>query len=201
MGVSSLVPRILKNKYTDLVLLILYLLSFSVILFSSKNIIVNILICLGMQFLFNHILWGFITGSIVGNSHKKSIRLLKLQHALADLPSPHDAVSLIKGGEIREGLLNEYIDFCLTDIGVSKIVKDFNINKEKLKEIYWTLMGSGAGQWADGHFVALSVLAYMQPLEYYLRAKKIGRPDAEVMFNHITYFEKGMISIQNDWLK
>ena len=101
-------------------------------------------------------------------------------------------IELINWSEKREKLLNEYIDFCLTDTGISKVVKDFNITKKDIKEIYNQLLASGAGQWQGGHYVALSTLAYAQPLEYFLKAKKIHKSDLEIMYNLTVYFEKGM---------
>ena len=113
---------------------------------------------------------------------------------------PQDAESLIRLSEQRERLLGEYIDFCLTDIGVSKIIEDYEITKEGLKEIYNKLLALGDGQWVGGHYVALSTLAYVQPLEYFLKAQKIGKSGVEVAYNLIIYFEKRMVLIPNEWL-
>ena len=139
--------------------------------------------------------------SVILYSIRKSIRLKRLQSVLANIPLPKDALTLISWSEKREKLLNEYIDFCLEDPGVFKIVKDFDIAKKDIKEIYGQLLASGAGQWQGGHYVALSTLAYMQPLEYFLKAKKIHKSDLEIMYNLTVYFEKNLSSIPQEWLK
>src|SRR3989344_3586084 len=125
-------------------------------------------------------------------SIRKSTKLRKLQSALANIPLPQDVSALISWSEKRENLLSEYVDFCLADPGVFKVMKDFNITKKDIKEIYNQLLASGAGQWQGGHYVALSTLAYAQPLEYFLKAKKNHKSDLEIMYNLTVYFEKGM---------
>lgn len=141
---------------------------------------------------------GFINN--IFSSLTKSHKLQQMQNDLGNIPIPQDATSLMSWSEKREKLLNQYIDFCLTDLGVLKIVKDFEITKKDLKEIYNKLLSSGAGQWVRGHYVALSTLAYMQPLEYFLKAKRMHKSDIEIMSNLIVYFEKRMVSIPNEWL-
>jgi hypothetical protein len=73
MGVSSLVPKILKNTRVGLIFTISYILSFLIILFSGGNLIINILVCLVMQFVINHIMWGLITGIIAGKITKNNL--------------------------------------------------------------------------------------------------------------------------------
>ena len=63
-----------KTKFyivLDVVLTICYFLSFLIILLAPGNLIVNIIICLSMQFLINHIVWGSLAGLVIGNIKKK----------------------------------------------------------------------------------------------------------------------------------
>lgn len=66
MGVLSIIPKFLLNKYLSMVLTISYFLSFLIILLSPGNLLIHIIICLLMQFLINHLVWGIITGVIAG---------------------------------------------------------------------------------------------------------------------------------------
>lgn len=60
------IPRFLHNEILQIFITIIYFLSFAVILFSPGNLILKIVICLLMQFLINHIIWGAFAGIIAG---------------------------------------------------------------------------------------------------------------------------------------
>lgn len=60
--VAHKIPRFLRNKYLDILTTVIYFASFLIILFAPSNLIINIIICLLMQFLINHAIWGTITG-------------------------------------------------------------------------------------------------------------------------------------------
>lgn len=75
-GIRVILPRIILNKVVDFIItVVLYPLSFLIILFSPGNLFVKIGICLFMHFFVNHIVWGVITGMIAGliirRKHKK----------------------------------------------------------------------------------------------------------------------------------
>lgn len=66
-GMRGILPRFMLNKVMDFIItLILYPLSFLIILLSPGNLFVKIGICLLMQFFINHIFWGTITGVVAG---------------------------------------------------------------------------------------------------------------------------------------
>ena len=61
---------------------------------------------------------------------------------------------------------------------------------ETIKELYNKLIDAGAGQWIKGHFVALSALAYFEPLSFCLEALKNRSPDfTEVAWNMLEFFK------------
>lgn len=60
------VPSWLNNEILQIFITIFYYASFLVILFAPGNLIIKIIICVLMQFLVNHIVWGAITGVIAG---------------------------------------------------------------------------------------------------------------------------------------
>lgn len=60
------IPEFLHNDVLQIMVTVVYFASFAVILFSPENIILKIIICLLMQFVANHIVWGALTGIIAG---------------------------------------------------------------------------------------------------------------------------------------
>jgi hypothetical protein len=60
------VPNWLDNESLQIFITIFYYASFLVILFSPGNLVIKIIICVLMQFLVNHAVWGIITGIIAG---------------------------------------------------------------------------------------------------------------------------------------
>ena len=58
------IPRWLDNEIFQIFITIFYYTSFLVILLAPGNLIIKIIICILMQFLVNHIVWGTITGVI-----------------------------------------------------------------------------------------------------------------------------------------
>lgn len=73
-GIPHLLPRFLVNPIADILLLILYVVSFAIILLSPVNLFLRIIIAVVMQFLVNHLVWGLIIGTIGGLDAKKRIK-------------------------------------------------------------------------------------------------------------------------------
>lgn len=73
-GIPHLLPRFLVNPIADTLLLILYVVSFIVILLSPVNLFLKIIVAVVMQFLVNHFLWGLILGTIGGIDARKRIK-------------------------------------------------------------------------------------------------------------------------------
>lgn len=72
-GIPHLLPKFLVNPITDMLLLVLYIVSFVIILLSPVNLFLRIIVAVAMQFLVNHFLWGLIIGTIGGINAKKRI--------------------------------------------------------------------------------------------------------------------------------
>lgn len=75
-GIPHLLPKFLVNPITDMFLLILYIVSFVIILLSPVNLLLRIIVAVVMQFFVNHLLWGLIIGTIGGLDAKKRIKNL-----------------------------------------------------------------------------------------------------------------------------
>lgn len=131
---------------------------------------------------------------------KKSSKISKLQHSIAVFPRVDNVSNMLDDFDSKDKLLNSYFDVCLEDPGVLKIMNDYQTSKGDLRQIYDKLLELGAGQWAGGHYVALSAIAYVQTLEYVIKKKKMDEFNTEVANNLIIYFEKRMGAIPVEWM-
>lgn len=65
-GVPHLLPKFLISATADSIMLLLYLSSFIVILFSPIHFLARIGIAIALQFFINHVIWGLVVGTIAG---------------------------------------------------------------------------------------------------------------------------------------
>ncbi len=61
-------------KILDIIATTGYSFSFFIIILSPGNLIVNIIICLFLQFFMNHVIWGSLSGIIIGNAIKNKLK-------------------------------------------------------------------------------------------------------------------------------
>jgi hypothetical protein len=69
LGIKT--PAFLQNDIVSILITVVYAGSFFVILLSPGSWLLKIAICLGMQFLVNHLIWGVITGVVAGIGERK----------------------------------------------------------------------------------------------------------------------------------
>ena len=81
------------------------------------------------------------------------------------------------------------LDYCEQQPAIQALLKEFQISRNDLKELYHQLIAVGAGQWACGHWVAASALAYPESLRYVLDRREENIQ--ETAFSLIMYFEQG----------
>ena len=67
-------------------------------------------------------------------------------------------------------------------------MKKYNLDRDDLKGIYSELLAVGLGQWIKGHYVALSTIAYYEPLYYYVESKRKGSSIYEIANGLIEYW-------------
>lgn len=82
-------------------------------------------------------------------------------------------------------------DYCEGHPEVAQVMAEHGITCEALEELYGTLLAGGAGQWAGGHFVAASALAYPQSLQFLLQDQGGDRSFAGKVDALIGHFERG----------
>jgi len=60
------IPKFFHNELLQTLITIIYFGSFAVILFAPESLVLKLAICLLMQFIINHIVWGIVMGIIAG---------------------------------------------------------------------------------------------------------------------------------------
>ncbi len=132
------------------------------------------------------------------SSLKRSRRLIKLQKIIA-ASNIDDIIANFSDSSKRrkeEHALEKFWDLCMENVGVMQVMSDYDLSRNSLNEIYYDLLGHGAGQWVRGHYVALSVLAYNEPFLYYMIAKKDGlHSGLELALILVEYFKKPVGSL------
>lgn len=80
-------------------------------------------------------------------------------------------------------------DYCEQQPSIQAILKEFQVSRQDLQELYHQLIAVGAGQWTCEHWVAASALAFPESLRYAINRK--GKNMQETAFNLIMHFEQG----------
>ena len=134
-------------------------------------------------------LFSSVTGSL-----RKSKKLQKLQKQIAPRGrNVGDLVSDLKqsvtsGTSRKDQALEEFLDLCESDEGVSKVMRQYKLNREDLKQIYARLTTAGLGQYVKGHHVALSTIAYYEPLLFVVESERRGEDWMNVMGDLFSYW-------------
>lgn len=135
-----------------------------------------------------------LISTLVG-SFKKSKKLQKLQRQIS--PPGQSVLGLVS--DFRQSLSNEvdpkdqaleeFLDLCESDEGVLKVVNEFKLTRIDLKRIYIRLNAAGLGQYIKGHHVALSSIAYYEPLRYIVESERHGENWGNIARNILFYWE------------
>lgn len=129
-------------------------------------------------------------------SWQKSSRLQELERLIAPPDqSIGDMVSAAvksSSGEIsqKDRALEEFLDLCVADEGVKKVMEVEHLSRSDLKELYTRLLAAGLGQWIKGHYVALSTIAYVEPLQYTVRAQRMGNSWPRILSDLLAHWEE-----------
>jgi hypothetical protein len=118
--------------------------------------------------------------STLVHSWRKSSSLRRLQLKIAPPGQTVDDVvavllkDLQSGNSEQEKALEQFLDLCVHDDGIRKLMELESLSRSDLKEIYHRLCRAGLGQWIKGHYAALSTIAYGEPLLFVVRAERAG---------------------------
>jgi len=107
--------------------------------------------------------------------------------------SPDQAMQeLLSGRGRREKAEEALLDHCEADRNIRDVMAQLNVSRDTLREVYSRLLVAGAGQWAGGHYVAASAIAYPHTLRYVLSRSASGREALlETAYRLIMHFERG----------
>lgn len=99
---------------------------------------------------------------------------------------------LLSGRGRREKAEEALLDYCEADRNIRDVMAQFNVSRDALSEVYSRLLVAGAGQWAGGHYVPASAIAYPHTLRYVL-SRLASRREAllETTSRLIMHFERG----------
>jgi hypothetical protein len=128
-------------------------------------------------------------------SWNKSSKLQQLERIIAPpIKNAEDMAAELRrrlegGIGEKDRALESFLDLCESDEGIRKVMAIETISRADLREIYAQLLFIGLGQWVKGHYAALSTIAYVEPLQYSVRAKKNGVGMQEIAFNLLEYWE------------
>ena len=95
----------------------------------------------------------------------------------------------LSAGDRKASAEEALLDYCQQQPAIQSLLKEFKIARRDLQELYQQLILAYAGQWASGHWVAASALAYPVPLLYVLRRGTENIQETAV--NLIMFFREG----------
>ena len=82
-------------------------------------------------------------------------------------PSSNSAFEMLTADTTsRDNTINEIVDMAYNEPNNQPPIKKFKITKVKLADTISLLEMLGCGQYAKGHYVAISSILYTQTLEY-----------------------------------
>ena len=126
-------------------------------------------------------------------SFKKSSKVKKLtiEYLKSKMnPSSSSAFEMLTADTTpRDNTINKIVDMAYNEPNNQPPIKKFKITREKLAEIIPHLEMLGCGQYAKGHYVAISSILYPQTLEFIFYKDRKNRDEKERMaIDLINYF-------------
>ena len=91
--------------------------------------------------------------------------------------------------EEREQAFEEFLSLCECDEHVSLFMKEQHLTRDDLKRIYHTLKETPVGKWVDDHYAALSTIAYLESLSFFVVSEKSGKNLSEITADLLEYWE------------
>ncbi|RTQ53224.1 hypothetical protein EJV47_00325 [Hymenobacter gummosus] len=129
-------------------------------------------------------------------SFRKSNELKRISKLMAKPIDRSNMSAMLAQMGQKDKLENELVALCLKDEGIRLVLDKHGADEADLKAIRDRLSLHGAGQWAGGHLVSASSIAYAAPLDYLLDIYK-GPYGAEkeiwdsAAYRLVEYFERG----------
>lgn len=116
--------------------------------------------------------------------------LQKISQELGKSIDPNKLMDdILSGNDDNDNAEEAFFDYCEQQPSIQALLREFNVSRKDLQELYNKLIMAGAGQWTCGHWVPASALAYPESLRYVLKRRE--EDIQETAFNLIMYFEQG----------
>lgn len=119
-------------------------------------------------------------------------RLTRISQELGREVKPEQLMKEVPGNlggrQLPEDML---FDYCLAQESIQSVLREFGADRSTLAAVYGVLRAAGAGQWACGHWVAASALAYPHTLRYLLGYLQDGKSHRELAYRLVMHFERG----------
>ncbi len=123
-------------------------------------------------------------------SLKKSSKVKKLTKEFLKLRGGTAFDILTADTTARDNTISKIVDMAYNEPNNQPPIKKFKITKDKLADTISLLEMLGCGQYAKGHYVAISSILYPQTLEYIFYKNRKNRVEKERMaIDLINYFE------------
>jgi hypothetical protein len=100
-------------------------------------------------------------------SWKRTNDLRELQIAVAWAARAADSGATAQAVE-------RYLDVCVADAELQAVLQRNQLERDGLRTRYEWLSAGGLGRWVNGHYTALSSIAYVEPLEYLAASERRG---------------------------
>ena len=136
---------------------------------------------------------GFFSGIVRSRQKRGTLRRIGQAFEYEQLRDDEEP-SVFASFDKRQGKIDAVLEvlfhLCESDPDITTIMREHDATRETLKEVFTELLLDGAGQWAKGHFVAASALAYAPSLAYCLQEGAKGYPSkVEMAYSLVRYFE------------
>jgi hypothetical protein len=117
------------------------------------------------------------------------------------LGQPLDVTAFLEQGNQRRKSEEELYDLIEGDPLLREIMARHGATRDVLRDIYQGLLITGAGQWARGHYVPASALAFGATLEFLLTTTDNARIATKgawetAAFKVLDYFERGSVRMR-----
>jgi hypothetical protein len=132
------------------------------------------------------------------SSLKKSKEIRRLQEQISPPLQASDDIAawararMAEGNSKRDRALEEYLTLCESDENIAQILARHQINRNDLKNMYEKINSYAPG-WTKDHHIALSSIAYPEPLIYIIDSERIGTNWGDIAWRLKAYWD-GSIS-------
>lgn len=120
--------------------------------------------------------------------------LERISEKLAQKLQPGEITKALNAGTLWDTSAEDaLLDYCQRHPTIQTVLAEFKVSRAELSNLYCKLLIGGGGQWAGGHFIAASAIAYPHTLRYLL----LHRPQepaqlAALLEKLIAHFERGV---------